>query len=149
MRNLTAKQLAVKWLAASDKTEAELRTRLEQRGFSDDEITSALRDLAQGRWLDDQRVLERETEKSIHQPGIGREKARHALLKRGLDEEAVDRSLDAWSGDEEAVKAEQLLDAKLKPEDPPAKAARILAARGFSEDAIRAALERRFPDWES
>jgi regulatory protein len=147
--NPTAKQLAVKWLAASDKTEAELRTRLQKRGYPEAEITSALRDLAQGRWLDDQRVLEREIEQSIAHPGIGREKTRATLLKRGLDEEIVENSLIAWSEEDETAKAAAFLEARLKPEDAPARAARMLVSRGFSEEAVRSALERRFPDWES
>ena len=145
----TAKQLAVKWLAASDKTEAELRLRLEKRGYAAEEIDAALRDLAQGRWIDDDRVLEREMERQQRHPSTGKEKARMALESRGIDPDLVAEELQGWSFDQEFEKATALLMSKLKDGDNPARAARLLAARGFTEEAIRAALDHRFPDWES
>lgn len=149
MNRPTAKQLAVRWLAASDKTEAELRLRLEKRGYVVEEIDAALRDLAQGRWVDDHRVLERELERQQGHPSTGKEKARMTLESRGIDPDMVADELQTWSFDEEVEKAAALLNSKLKPGDTAARAARLLAARGFTEEAIRAALDHRFPDWES
>lgn len=142
-----AKTLAVKWLAASDKTEAEIRVRLERKGFEQEVITSALLELKERRWLDDARVLEREADQARLSPVIGVEKARHKMLQRGLDDDAVAAELENWEPDEEATKAESFLRRKMI--ENPAQAARLLAARGFQEEAIRTALDRVFPDWES
>lgn len=142
-----ARNLAVKWLAASDKTEAELRTRLERKGFEEDIIASALLDLKERRWLDDTRVLKREANQAKEIVGLGREKARHKMLQRGLDEDAVNAEFESWSSDEEAAKAEAFL--RKKRIESCEKAARLLGSRGFGEEAIRTALDRVFPDWES
>ncbi len=140
-------RLCIKWLRSGDLTEAELRKRLLAKNRPDEEIESALEAVKSRKWQSDERVIERVKETSA-QRLEGRAKIESRLAKKGLEEEEVQEAVSGLDEDSEREKARACLRQKLKGGESPAKAARILASRGFEEEAIRGVLEEFFPDWQ-
>lgn len=133
---LSALDQAAKWLERRDFSGAELKAKLVDKGYSDEEVTEALaKALAYG-WISDDRLADRQASRSVRMKH-SQARARADLAKRGLPDEPADR-IDDLSA------ARALLDAK-RPADP-AKAARMLGYRGFNEEAIRQVLEERYGD---
>jgi regulatory protein len=140
--------LCAKWLEAADKTEAELRTRLEKRGVPTDSVDSAIDRLKSLGWQDDQRVIDREVELSQTRRGIGKLKTAQRLVRRGLEPDQAEDAVSGFDEASERKRALEVLRKKLKANDGPAKAGRMLASRGFDEEVIRSVLEEHFGDWE-
>jgi SOS response regulatory protein OraA/RecX len=69
-------------------------------------------------------------------------------VRRGIDGDAVVEALKSYTDIEERATALTFLTRKLSPSDPPQKAARMLAAKGFSEETVRCVLEGLFPGLE-
>lgn len=138
--------LAMRWLAAAERTELEVRSRLLSQGFSEPDADYVIERLNESGFLSDERVLEREAERASNSLHTGKLKAKQSMLKRGLDEEAVEETVREMPDEAELLKARHILRLKLKPGDAPARAARILAARGFDEEIVRMAVAERFPD---
>ncbi len=142
-------ELCVSWLKSSDRTEHELKQRLKKRGVDEATADQALGRLKELGWLSDDRVVQREVELARTRKGQGKLRTRAQLLKRGIDEDQAEKALSESSEEDELARAEAVLNKKLKPDDGPPKAARLLASRGFEEEVIRSALESRFGDWEA
>ncbi len=143
-----ALKLCLKLLKAGDLTEAELRRKLEAKQLSESDISSAFEYVQKKKWQSDERTAERTKELGdikLH----GRAKIEDRLRQRGLTDETVSGILAEIEDEDEAAKAERLLDSRMKAETTPQQAARLLASRGFDEEVIRSVLESRFPDWES
>ncbi len=140
--------LALRWLAAAERTEQEVRSRLLKKGFFESDINHVVERLNESGLLSDERVLEREAEQAAKSLHTGKLKAKQSMLKRGLDEEAVEDAVREMPDEAELLKARHILRLKLKPGDSPARAARLLAARGFDEEIVRMAVAERFPDMD-
>lgn len=140
-------KLCIKWLRSGDLTEAELRKRLLAKHRPDEEIESALEAVKSRKWQSDQRVIERVKETSS-QRLEGKAKIESRLAKRGLGEEEVHEAVQDLDEDSEKDKARACLRLRLKDGDGPAKAARILATKGFDEEVIRSLLDELFTDWQ-
>jgi regulatory protein len=143
-----ALKLCLGWLRSGDLTEAELRRKLEAKGRPEEEIAAALTAVKARKWQSDERVVERVKEVGTHRLE-GKSKIEAKLAQRGLDPEQLGEALSDLDEESEKSRALALLQLRLKASDSPAKAARILASKGFEEEVIRFALESLFPDWES
>jgi len=140
----TALGSALRYLAASERTEAELRSFLSKMGADEQTIGRIVDHCLSKRFLSDARVAERETELAKSRRFDGRLKVAAKLEKRGLDEESLDRLAASYTEADETQAARAWL--RLKKFTDPAKAARSLASKGFSEDAAKSALSDTFPD---
>lgn len=140
--------LALRWLSAAERTTAELRSRLLGKGFKEADVDLVIRRLESAGLVSDERVLQREAEKAS-QSYSGRLKAAESMLRRGLDEDSVLEVVRGMDDEDELAKARHILQLKLRPGDAAARAARLLAARGFDEETVRRAVAERFPelDW--
>lgn len=122
-----------KLLAGREKTRAQARADLEKRGFSGADVDAAISRAMELGYLDDARVARRLAVAALRDGWAG-EVLRARLTAKGLDEGTAAQACDdaraelEWS---EPVAAAALV--KKRHLDG-VKAARFLAARGFSED---------------
>jgi SOS response regulatory protein OraA/RecX len=133
------------WLARQALTEAEVLRRFARRGVDEGLAAGLAEDLRRWGLIDDISIGRREAEKAA-QARSGRLKAASRLAQRGFDSVEIGELLAEWSDESEAERAILLLGRK--PARSPAQAARRLAAAGYSEEAIRAALDSVYPGWE-
>ncbi|MCW5937269.1 MAG: RecX family transcriptional regulator [Fimbriimonadaceae bacterium] len=141
-------QLAVRFLSRADRTANEVRLHLELKGVDPDLADEISSRLTKEGFVDDSRVAERETELAKGPRRIGRGLLSARLERRGVGEDVIDQTSREYSEKEECENALAALRAKFKEGADMGKAARFLAGRGFSEEAVRSALEAFFPDWD-
>lgn len=135
----------MRWLARRDLTEAELRARLE-RAATSAEVTEAVLAHARARkWVDDERVATRTTEIAALQKALGTAGIDHVLDRKGVDETLRDAVLE---NDEEQPRATSLATKERDRGRTAAQTARKLAAKGYSEESIRGALDAIYPGWD-
>lgn len=114
--------------------------RLTDRGFPEPIIDEVIQTLQAQRLLSEARAVEAFVESRSGAKAKGRDRVREELIARGASESALpDRS-----DEEERV---IMLNLIAKSEDR-AKAGRMLASRGFSEDLIESVLDQRFGGWD-
>lgn len=144
----TALQDAVRWLKQADRTEAELRERLAQRGHEASAIETAIARLREVGYVNDDRLAGRIAESAASERLEGREKIRWRLEGRGLDDGLVESHVTHLDEGSEVDRAKQAVQRRFRNEVDAARMARFLATRGFDEDVIRTVLASYFPDWE-
>jgi regulatory protein len=132
-RRETAKDVAARALARRDRSAAELAAYLERRGVSASDGAVALDTMQSLGYQSDARFAHDRT-RFLAERGRGDEAIRWDLEQRGLRREHVEAALAAL--DPEHERAASLADRI----GGGAKAAKALAARGFSADSIEAAV---------
>ncbi len=136
--------LALAYLRRRERTVDELRAYLASKGRSSAEIDLTLAICLERGFVNDQRVADRETDLARNVKRAGREKLKQRLVSRGLlDDEAEP---GGYTLDQETENAIALLEKKQV--NDVAHAIRALSSRGYSEEAVRAALAKRFPEWD-
>ena len=129
-----ALQAAYAYLNSRDRTEAEIRRRLEQRGIDDSVIAAALAALHRHGALDDARFTRLFIEDKRRLEQWGAERIRRTLRDRGIDRELIEHALGNNHGGNEHVSNEHGGDGHASNE------------HGESElDRALAVLRRRFP----
>lgn len=129
--------VAVKALGRRERTRAALRQLLERKGFPEVEVAQALERLEGLGYLDEQRALTAKARAALG-PGRGLAGVVARLVAEGADEGAAADAVGA-AGQELGHSDEAAARALLrKRRVTGAKAARLLAARGFDEGLIRA-----------
>jgi regulatory protein len=126
---------AVRALARRDHSVRSLRKRLERAGVSEPVQEETVDALVREGYLDDERFALGRAE-LLAERGYGDEWIRADLEAQGVDAEAADRALAALDPELERALREV---AKLSGG---VRAARVLARRGFSEDALEGVLAR-------
>jgi regulatory protein len=144
--------IATAWLARRDHCVAELTVRLERRGFPATTVAQALLQLAERRYLDDERYA-REYVRAHAGRGQGPLRMRYELVGVGvpaaLAEAALSQHADEQGGWHRAARRirQRRFGAGMPAERlERARQARFLQSRGFSPDHIRAALGAVAPD---
>lgn len=141
---LRARTGALGYLAASARTRAEVERYLRRRGFAPAAITACLDFLTQRGYIDDRALAEQHVAAATER-GIGRERLRHELQQRGVDEATITAALQGLADDAVAA-ARTVLRARLQQLGAlePAAAYRRLSGyllrRGFSWEEVEAAL---------
>ena len=139
----SARQAALRLLARRDHSLAELKLKLQQRGFDKITISTVLELLQQNNLLNQPRFIEN----YIHfrkQKGWGPLCIQQELIARGIAEESIEEKLNiddnAWL--QEATKVLQKKFKHNSPSDFKAwtKQARFLQYRGFTKEQIREVL---------
>lgn len=133
---------ALRALARSRLTEAQLWTRLEVRGFSDDEIAGAVAACKREGYLDDKLYAELYVHGTRKPVGDARLVA--ALVAKGIDREVARESVGGGPLDER-TRCEAALDSlqRRRPEIGYPSAARALERLGFPASLIYAVLRAR------
>lgn len=132
-------------LAIRDHSEKEIRQKLKQRKFSEEEIDKAVEYGRTHHWLpetaDENTLLSQRFADSLHRKGKGVIYINHQLAKKGLPAIAADSQI-------ELEKALRLLDNKQVKKDldknEKAKLGRFLVSRGFELQIVRKALHEKF-----
>lgn len=143
-----ARNSALRALARREYSAAQLKAKLEQRGFADDTADHALEQLAQAGWQSDARFAEMLVRNRIEQ-GYGPQRITHDLEQAGIPVAELKAALLAAEADWNARCV--ALHAK-KFGAAPAGAAewqkqyRFLASRGFEPAQIRAVLKKDLDD---
>jgi regulatory protein len=139
---------AYRYLAARDRTIAELRRHLTRQGLAGPVVEACVVELLEQRYLNDERFARRFTEDRRSLDGWGNERIRGRLLKLGITADTADQILGE-DAHEELDAAVSLLKRKLRaiPADDAgrARALGLLTRRGYDLDLAYDAV-RRFTD---
>lgn len=143
----TAHITALRLLGLRDYTSAEIAARLRDRGHDADEVATAIERLTADGTLDDRRTANAHVRHATRIKRRGAIRIKQELAARGLPDSIVTAALSAISPEDDAQTIETFLDRKRTPARlTPAERRRIFAQllrKGFSSDAIAAALRRR------
>jgi regulatory protein len=133
---------AVRYLSSRTRTEAEVRKHLVKRGFDASAIDEATERLEEEGLIGDEAVACRWAEQLAGDERIGPLKALRKLMQRGLPPALAARAIDeAWKQRDDASIACRLADeafmgSEENPKERAARAARLLAGRGFTPEDI-------------
>jgi regulatory protein len=134
---------ALRLLGARDRSEHEVRQRLDQRGLNSPVIEAIVKRLYRFRYLDDQRFADAMARRALRR-GYGSRRVRHELKAKGIAKTIVDTTVAEAYADE-ADLARRTLNRRYKtaPEDDAtrARAARFLLQRGFPQRLVLAILK--------
>ena len=104
-----ALELGYGYLNRRDRTEAEMRRRLEAGGIDPPTVEEAIGVLTEQGMLDDARFARLFAEDKRELEQWGSERIRRTLLERGIDRELIDETLDAEPAESELDRALALL----------------------------------------
>lgn len=138
---------ALRLLGRRDYTTAELTAKLIDRGYSHDEVSRALGQLAGDGLVDDRRAAAAHVRTASRVKGRGRLRIARELEARGLAPPVIADALSALTPDDETREIERLLERRRLPGRPDAAQRRRifqhLLRRGFSAELIAAVLRQR------
>jgi len=132
-------QLAVRALARSDRTTAQIERLLGAKGASPAQIRAAVRRLAALKYLNDEVFAVRWAERRLARMPMGRARLHEELLATGCSERIVHATLRAAyrKVSEEDLAVQVLTRAsRIASAKGPSRVARLLSQRGFDEDTI-------------
>jgi len=132
-RDEDAVEAAVRALRQRDRSSAELDARLARRGLGEAARSEALETLERIGYVDDERFARTRAEQ-LAARAAGDALIRHDLEGRGVPADAIGSALAAL--DPERERAALIVGERGRS----AKTARYLAAKGFGEDALEAAV---------
>jgi regulatory protein len=140
----TAYEKALDLLARRQQTTVELRRKLRQRGYENEEVEAVIERLSDLRYLDDERTASDWAAELVSHGGMGRRRALEKMIKRGLPVETARRELlAAWNDDRERSNALALArkwvrtrNVSLSEIAERRRLARSLAARGFNAETV-------------
>ena len=150
---LSAMDRALKILAASPVSEAELRRKLRQKGYPDLLIDPVIADCRKRGYLNDE-LLAQDSLAYLRQRGSGSRLVQLKLQRRGLDSALIKAVLNTEDPECDLETCRQALREKLRGlkherdwRKRREKAFRFLTARGFKHNSIRAVLSEI--DWRA
>ncbi|MEO6306814.1 MAG: RecX family transcriptional regulator [Nitrospiraceae bacterium] len=132
-------QLAVRALARSDRTTAQIERLLETKGASPAQIRAAVRRLRTLRYLDDEAFAARWADRRLARIPMGRVRLQEELLATGCPDQIVQSTLRAtYRKVSERDLAAQVvaIAGRNNSAQTPGRLARLLRQRGFDEDTI-------------
>ena len=133
VRRFEALDAAGKALSHRDRSTAELEARLEQRGVRPSDRAAAVETMARLGYVDDERMAT-DRARNMASRGFGDEAIRFDLESRGIDAEMIASALEHLVPEAERARA------IVARSDSGIKAARNLAAKGFSPETVEAAV---------
>lgn len=141
-----AKLYALKLLGYRERSEKELRDRLERKGFGLDLIDRTLSQLKQAGFVDDAALALNLRRQAFERRLLGHKGAKSFMLKRGLSLPVVESALD-YDEETDLENAVRFLDKKrtsmenYTAEERKRKLWNLLARRGYSPGVIRKAMK--------
>jgi regulatory protein len=142
-----AKNAAYRYLTIRQRSRAEVRKKLDDRGFDADIVRSVMEHLDRLGYLDDRQFARDWAASRVRMRGYGRLRIEQELRIRGIDRETVreavaglfDETTEAEVAKREAEKRLRTM-ARLEPEARRRRLAGFLERRGFPSDVIRTIL---------
>lgn len=137
----TARERALRLLAARERTSAELRKRLLEDGYDEETSRATVERLVATGLVDDERFAQMMARSLIVGRGLGRGRALRELTRKGLDDEMAGAALDEYaSSDGESHRALETARRLSRDGDTVQRLGARLARRGFTPgDALSAA----------
>jgi len=136
-------QLAVRALARSDRTTAQIERMLAAKGASPSQVRTAVRRLTSLRYLDDEAFAARWIDRRLARMPMGRARLEEELLSTGCPEHIAQTTLRAtYRKVSERDLALQVVKVagRATAGQTPGRIARLLIQRGFDEDTIEAVM---------
>ena len=138
-------EYALYLLELRDRSVAEIKRKMTEKEYPEEEITKTLQFLTEKNFLDDERFTENYI-KQLQLRSQGVYKIRNHLRKFGLDRELVEEKLKNIDNDSEYETAKELAQNWLKKKNVPPekkydKLGRFLIGRGYSIDNTKKILE--------
>ena len=128
--------MAARFLARGPRTDAEVRARLEEMGWSSEATERTLARCRELGWVNDEMLAE-DRARALRKRGSGSLKIAAELEGRGVDAGLVEAAVEASrDGASEASWARRALEDAGIAVAPTPKAWRLLASRGFAEDVV-------------
>ena len=143
----SAYERALRLLARRPHFTAELRAKLERKGYSQEEADGAVAELLQKRYLDDLDTARQRVRQRLARGPLGRPRLKADLLRRGASPEVAAAALDELVDEDDrpaARRAAMIWKRSRVPREPErarASLARHLERKGFSRRAIFAVLD--------
>jgi regulatory protein len=144
-----ALELAYRYLNRRERTEAEVRQRLEREDLGSATVEAALSTLSEQGYLDDSRFVRLFTEDKRQHEQWGSDRIRRSLRQRGIDPELIEAALGEQTAASELEQALELLRRRFS--QPPAdrrerdRALGVLLRKGYEmELALDALAAYRF-----
>ncbi len=137
-------------LASRPRTERELADRLIDAGFDEHVTARVLNRLRELKLVDDADFARRWIEERSRSKGLAGKALVAELVRKGVDEEVARATLEAAALDEEAAASELAASLVCKVAARPlreqaARVGRMLARRGYSDEAIESAVRSVLP----
>lgn len=142
----SAKQVALRFLSHRPRTEREIRDRLREKEFADDDIAATIDELKRLGLVNDQQFAQMYVRDALARRPVGRLLLRQKMLLLGLERQLVDETLNAAFDDDTAEQmareaAQQFLRRRAMRKEDPLKlrngVAQFLMRRGFSWNVIQ------------
>jgi regulatory protein len=144
----SAKDRALRLLGVRSRSREELRRRLSQAGFPEDEITEALVDLERVGLVDDERFADEVVRWKLSRQGYGHRAALDTLRKAGVDRSVAEQAVAEAGWEDEEARAEEVGRARLPrlaglpPQSARRRLVGFLLRRGFEPEVARAVCAR-------
>lgn len=137
-----ALKLALKLLSIRDRTEAEIREKLKNKGILPHIIDEVLDYLKEKGFIDDRRFIEK-AEKIAEDRFLGKMGVGHYLLRKGIDKQLITSipELDEFSIAIKLLERKKYLLKDCPEEKKKTKIAGFLLRRGFSWDTVNKCLK--------
>ena len=132
-------QLAVRALARSDRTTAQIERLLEMKGASQSQVRTAVRRLTSLRYLDDAAFAARWADRRLARMPMGRARLQEELLATGCPEHIVQATLQATYrkvNERDLARQVVMLAGQASSTRTHDRLMRLLSQRGFDEDTI-------------
>jgi regulatory protein len=136
-------QLAVRALARSDRTTAQIERLLTAKGASPSQMRAAVRRLTSLRYLDDVAFASRWADRRLARMPMGHARLQEELLATGCPEQIVRTTLRAIYrkvSEQDLAMQVVAMAGRTTSAQTPGRVARLLNQRGFDEDTIETAL---------
>ncbi|MEK7235425.1 MAG: RecX family transcriptional regulator [Nitrospirota bacterium] len=132
-------QLAVRALARSDRTTAQIERLLTAKGASPSQIRATVRRLTSLRYLDDVAFAARWADRRLARMPMGRARLQEELLATGCPEHIVHATLRVTyrkMSEQDLARQVVTMAGRAVSVQAPSRLARLLNQRGFDEDTI-------------
>ncbi len=137
---MDCKEYALKLLSFSDRTENELKKRLAEKGYGEDDIEGTADFLKNYDYINDSRYAQKYAADSVRLKGHGPGRIRAELLRRGVERDVIDLALDGVETDPrqqlEAAMERRFAGADLSSRRERERIFSYFARRGFSPHDI-------------
>ena len=136
-------QLAVRALARSDRTTAQIERMLAAKGASSSQVRAAIRRLTSLRYLDDVAFAARWADRRLARMPMGRARLQEELLATGCPEPIVHATLRAAYrkvSERDLAMQVVMMAGRISSAQARNRIARLLSQRGFDEDTIETVL---------
>lgn len=147
-RKLNPLEYAVYLIGRRGRTRAEIRWKLLEKKYPEDEINMTLARLDEINLLDDRKFAEAYTTDKVNIYRRGRFRIGLELLRKGVDKEIIDQSLSQVKEEDELKAATSLLEGRrrswrdLHERKRFERAMALLQRRGFSPKVVRLAIQQ-------